>query len=70
LPFAVLEAASGEEARILVRETPAIAVVFSNIQMPGRMDGSPWRAGLPASVKVLLTSGRIPTSGVAVSRKA
>lgn len=59
--FSVLEAASGDEAQSLVRETPSIAVVFSDVQMPGSMDGvalARWLASECPSVKVLLTSGR------------
>jgi len=64
--FSVLEAPSGDEARILVKETPRIAIVFSDVQMPGKMDGvalARWLASECPAIKVLLTSGRamLPT---------
>ena len=64
--FSVLEASSGEAARILVRKTPAIAVVFSDIQMPGGIDGldlARWLVNECPSVKILLTSGRTVPEG-------
>ena len=64
--FSVLEAPSGDAARILVRDTPAIAVVFSDIQMPGSMDGldlARWLSSECPSVKILLTSGRAVPEG-------
>ena len=59
--FSVLEAPSGDEARILVMEAPWIAIVFSDVQLPGTMDGvalARWLAAECPAIKVLLTSGR------------
>ena len=64
--FSVLEAPSGDEAQILVKHNRQIAVVFSDVQMPGTMDGialARWLASECPVIKVLLTSGRamLPT---------
>lgn len=64
--FAVLEAPSGDEARVLVKQNRQIAIVFSDVQMPGTMDGialARWLASECPAIKVLLTSGRamLPT---------
>jgi CheY-like chemotaxis protein len=59
--FSVLEAPSGDEALILMREAPDISVVFSDVQMPGSLDGvalARWVASECPWVRVLLTSGR------------
>lgn len=59
--FLVLEAPSGDEALILMREAPDISVVFSDVQMPGSLDGvalARWVASECPWVRVLLTSGR------------
>ena len=59
--FSVLEASSGDQARILMRQTPDIGVVFSDVQMPGSLDGvalAQWVASECPWVRVLLTSGR------------
>jgi CheY-like chemotaxis protein len=59
--FSVLEAPTGDQARILMRQTPDIGVVFSDVQMPGSLDGvalAQWVATECPWVRVLLTSGR------------
>ena len=59
--YRVLEAADGEEARILLRADEPIEIVFSDINMPG-MDGlmlAAWIAKELPDVKVVLTSGDI-----------
>ena len=67
--FSVLEAPSGDQARILMRQTPDIGVVFSDVQMPGSLDGvalAQWVASECPWVRVLLTSGRsVPEQSVA-----
>lgn len=67
--FSVVEAPSGDHARILMRQTPDIGIVFSDVQMPGSMDGvalAQWIASECPWVKVLLTSGRrVPQQSVA-----
>ena len=57
--FSVLEASSGDQARSLMRHTPDIGVVFSDVQMPGSLDGvalAQWVATECPWVRVLLTS--------------
>jgi CheY-like chemotaxis protein len=58
--YAVLEAANAEEARSLLKTFPEIALVFSDIQMPGSMNGAEFaryvRADYP-EIPVILTSG-------------
>ncbi len=68
--YHVVEAASGDEALALLQssETPRIGLVFSDVQMPGTIDGfalARWvrehRSGLP----VILTSGAARTADLA-----
>jgi CheY-like chemotaxis protein len=58
--FRVLEASNAQEAQALFAGGEPIAIVFSDIQMPGGMNGfglAKWiRASFP-DVKVMLTSG-------------
>jgi two-component system, response regulator PdtaR len=59
--FSIVEAQSGDEAMLILRDDRSIAAVFSDMQMPGRMDGialAQWLAHAYPMVKVLLTSGR------------
>jgi len=60
--FAVLRAKSADAAIPLLREEP-IGAVFSDVQMPGSMNGlglAHWISDTVPEVRVLLTSGRIP----------
>jgi CheY-like chemotaxis protein len=59
LGYAVIEARSGPEAIERLKSDEPIALVFSDIVMPGGMTGHDLRAGFSrkACVKVLLTSG-------------
>jgi two-component system, response regulator PdtaR len=67
--FSVLEASSGDQAQSLMRHTPDIGVVFSDVQMPGSLDGvalAQWVATECPWVRVLLTSGRsVPEQSLA-----
>lgn len=61
--FAVLQAKSADDAVPLLQTQEGIGAVFSDIQMPGRMNGlalAHWISDTVPDVKVLLTSGRIP----------
>ncbi len=68
--YQVIEAADGEEAvRLLQADTMKVDLVFSDVQMPGAVDGfalSQWvrlnRPGLP----VMLTSGHVGAASKAV----
>jgi CheY-like chemotaxis protein len=58
--YRVLEAASAAEAQVILKAGEPIEIVFSDINMPGTMDGADlaeWvRRNFP-DVKVILTSG-------------
>ena len=60
--FSVLQAETAEEAIRLLRANRRIGVVFSDVQMPGNMDGvdlAQWIGRELPQVKVLLTSGKV-----------
>jgi CheY-like chemotaxis protein len=59
--FSVMEAQDADEAMLILGQDPSIAAVFSDVQMPGSMDGialAQWLANTCPTVKVLLTSGQ------------
>lgn len=61
--FAVLRARNADEAIALLRHQDRIGAVFSDIQMPGSMNGvalAHWISDSAPAVKVLLTSGQAP----------
>ena len=67
--FAVIEAANAEEARLVVASRANVDLVFTDIQMPGDMDGRGlvgWLAHHKPNLPVILTSARL--EGDAVSR--
>jgi two-component system, response regulator PdtaR len=60
--FSIVEAQTADEAMVILRDDRSIAAVFSDVQMPGSMDGialARWLARTCPKVKVLLTSGRM-----------
>jgi CheY-like chemotaxis protein len=60
--FSIVEAQTADEAMLILKEDRSIAAVFSDVQMPGRMDGiglAQWLARKCPKIKVLLTSGRM-----------
>ena len=60
--FSIVEAQTADEAMVILRDDRSIAAVFSDVQMPGSMDGialAQWLARMYPNVKVLLTSGRM-----------
>ena len=60
--FSIVEAQTADEAMVILRDDRSIAAVFSDVQMPGSMDGialAQWLARACPNVKVLLTSGRM-----------
>ena len=60
--FSTVEAQTADEATAILKDDQRIAAVFSDVQMPGHMDGialAQWLARTCPSVKVLLTSGRM-----------
>lgn len=64
--FAVLQAANADEAVGLLERNRNVGAVFSDIQMPGSMNGlalAHWITETLPGVKVLLTSGQVlPTT--------
>lgn len=61
--FSVLQAKSADEAIGLLCMHDRVGAVFSDIQMPGSMNGlglAHWIAETLPDVKVLLTSGHVP----------
>src|SRR6201994_605092 len=59
--FQVLEAANADEAQILIAGHPEIAMVITDVQMPGSMDGLELAILLHRDhvhIPVLVTSGR------------
>jgi len=60
--YTVLEAASADEAKALLANFADIALIFSDIQMPGTMDGADLarfvRKTYPA-LEIMLTSGAV-----------
>ncbi len=64
--FAVLEAANAEQALAVVARGADFDLLFTDINMPGRMDGLElaWRVNrLKPAVHLLLTSGKVRPSG-------
>jgi CheY-like chemotaxis protein len=60
--FTVVEAANAEEARLVLSSRALIDLVFTDIQMPGDMDGrslAGWLARQKPNVPVILTSARL-----------
>ena len=60
--FSIVEAQTADEATAILENDRRIVAVFSDVQMPGSMDGialAQWLTRTCPSVKVLLTSGRM-----------
>jgi CheY-like chemotaxis protein len=60
--YTVIEAANAEEARLVVSSRAYIDLVFTDIQMPGDMDGrslAGWLARQKPDLPVILTSARL-----------
>jgi CheY-like chemotaxis protein len=58
--FVVIEAVSADEAVELVSANPAIQLVFSDVMMPGTMDGNDlaaWISERYPEIRVLMASG-------------
>jgi CheY-like chemotaxis protein len=61
----VLEAGNADEAMTLLQTNPHIDAVFTDVQMPGTMDGldlARWISRERPSIKVLVTSGKVTRS--------
>ena len=62
LGFEVIEAVDADEAVSLLESTPSIKLVFTDIQMPGSMDGLMLAAAIRdrwPPVALLITSGKV-----------
>lgn len=60
----VLEAASADEALDILSQNAGIGLVFSDVRMPGSMDGLGLAEAIEArgaGIAVLLTSGNVPS---------
>lgn len=63
--FDALEAANADEAIAILEERPEIRVVFTDIQMPGSMDGVKLAAAIRGRwppIKIVATSGMVRLS--------
>jgi len=63
--YRVAEAATAEDALSYIRSRRRVDLVFTDINMPGSMDGNELVQKLAVeypSIKVILTSGRMPAS--------
>ena len=74
LGYAMLESKSGPEAITLLESGEPIALVFSDIVMPGGMTGydvAEWVQSMNPEVKVLMTTGYsdMPLAAIAATRK-
>lgn len=59
--FDVVEAAHADEAILILEDRPDITVVFTDVQMPGSMDGLKLAAAIRGRwppIKIVATSGR------------
>jgi CheY-like chemotaxis protein len=64
--FLVIEAVDAEEALSVLRSTPHIALLFTDVRMPGQMDGVALAETVTATwpgIKIILTSGQYSPSG-------
>jgi DNA-binding response OmpR family regulator len=60
--FVVLEAANGEEAQALILGQTPVELVFTDVQMPGRLDGlalGHWLNETYPRIDLMITSGMI-----------
>ena len=67
--YHVLEASNAAEAIQVVNAAGPVSVVFSDVRMPGKMNGldlARWFKANHPQVPVLLTSGYIPSSNVQI----
>lgn len=66
--FRVLQAANGDEARRIIEGGETIDLIFSDVQMPGTLDGfslARWIRAHKPGVPVLLTSGYVKSAELA-----
>lgn len=64
--FTVFEASNADEAGEVLRSLKSIDLVFTDVHMPGSMDGEAlarWIKSERPDLKVLVTSGKVLTAG-------
>jgi len=64
--FAVLEACDADEALVVLAAHPGISVIFSDVEMPGALDGlalASRASELRPGIGIVLTSGGHPIDG-------
>lgn len=67
--YVVLQASDADEAIVLLEAHPEIRIVFTDIEMPGSMDGMKLAAFVRdrwPPVEIIITSGRVPSHDVAL----
>lgn len=67
--YRVLQASDADEAIQLLETHPDIHIVFTDIEMPGSMDGMKLAACVRdrwPPVEIIITSGRVPSRDVAL----
>lgn len=65
--YYVLQAGNADEAMVLLETRPDIRIIFTDIEMPGSMDGVKLAACVHERwppVTIIVTSGRIPASEI------
>jgi CheY-like chemotaxis protein len=65
--FAVIEASNGDEALTVLTRDDAVALVVSDVQMPGKIDGlalAAWLRREMPSIATVLVSGRLPAAAI------
>ena len=64
--FDIVEAEDADQAILILQERPDISIVFTDIQMPGSMDGMKLAAAIRdrwPPIKIIATSGLVKVTG-------
>jgi CheY-like chemotaxis protein len=71
--FAVIEASNGDGALAVLKSGNAVAVVISDVQMPGTIDGlalAAWLRQEMPHIVIVLVSGRLPLAAISTTADA
>jgi CheY-like chemotaxis protein len=71
--FTVIEASNGDEAMTFLRTVDSVALVVSDIQMPGKVDGlalAAWLRHEMPYIAIVLVSGRLPADSLSTMADA
>jgi CheY-like chemotaxis protein len=71
--FTVLEASNGDEALTVLKAVDTVALVVSDIQMPGKIDGlalAAWLRREMPHIAIVLVTGRLPAAGMSTKADA